>query len=40
MTEGRGANVCIDAVGMEAYRSLLDKAKAVINFEKGSTKVL
>ncbi|QNF31237.1 glutathione-dependent formaldehyde dehydrogenase (plasmid) [Adhaeribacter swui] len=40
MTEGRGADVCIDAVGMEADRSLLEKAKAVINFEKGTTKVL
>ena len=26
-TEGRGADVCVDAVGMEAHRSLLDKAK-------------
>ncbi len=40
MTEGRGADVCIDAVDMEADRSLLEKAKAVINFEKGTTKVL
>ena len=40
MTEGRGADVCIDAVGMEADRNLLEKAKAVINFEKGTTKVL
>ncbi len=40
MTEGRGADVCIDAVGMEADRSLLEKAKAVVNFEKGTPKVL
>ncbi|QMU30400.1 zinc-dependent alcohol dehydrogenase [Adhaeribacter radiodurans] len=40
MTEGRGADVCIDAVGMEADRNVLEKAKAVINFEKGTTKVL
>ena len=40
MTEGRGADVCIDAVGMEADRNLLEKAKAVINLEKGTTKVL
>lgn len=40
MTGGRGADVCVDAVGFEPERTLLDKAKAVINFEKGSIKVL
>src|ERR1700712_1209488 len=40
LTEGRGADVCIDAVGFEPDRNLLDRAKAVINFEKGSVKVL
>jgi S-(hydroxymethyl)glutathione dehydrogenase/alcohol dehydrogenase len=40
MTEGRGADVCVDAVGFEPERTLIDKAKAVINFEKGSIKVL
>ncbi len=40
MTDGRGADVCIDAVGFEPDRDLLDRAKAVINFEKGSVKVL
>lgn len=40
MTEGRGADVCIDAVGMEADRDFLDKAKAVFNVEKGTPKVL
>ncbi|WP_312079101.1 zinc-dependent alcohol dehydrogenase [Chryseobacterium sp.] len=40
MTQGRGADLCIDAVGFEPERNLLDRAKAVINFEKGSMKVL
>lgn len=39
-THGRGADLCVDAVGFEPDRNLLDKAKAVINFEKGSVKVL
>lgn len=39
-TQGRGADVCIDAVGFEPERTLFDRAKAVINFEKGSVKVL
>jgi S-(hydroxymethyl)glutathione dehydrogenase / alcohol dehydrogenase len=39
-TEGRGADVCIDAVGMEADRDFLDKVKAVVNVEKGTPKVL
>ena len=40
LTQGRGADVCIDAVGFEPDRNVLDKAKAVINLEKGSVKVL
>jgi threonine dehydrogenase-like Zn-dependent dehydrogenase len=40
MTEGRGADVCVEAVGFEPDRSILDRAKAVVNFEKGSVKVL
>lgn len=40
MTEGRGTDLCVDAVGFEPDRSLADRAKAVINFEKGSVKVL
>jgi len=40
MTEGRGADLCVEAVGFEPDRNLLDRAKAVINLEKGSTKVL
>ena len=39
-TEGRGADVCVEAVGFEPDRNLLDRAKAVINLEKGSVKVL
>jgi threonine dehydrogenase-like Zn-dependent dehydrogenase len=40
ITEGRGADVCVEAVGFEPDRSVLDRAKAVINLEKGSPKVL
>nr|WP_199156771.1 zinc-dependent alcohol dehydrogenase [Pedobacter sp. ASV2] len=40
MTRGRGADVCVDAVGFEPERSLIDKLKATIHFEKGSMKVL
>ena len=40
MTEGRGADLCVDAVGFEPDRNIIDKAKAVVNFEKGSIKVL
>jgi threonine dehydrogenase-like Zn-dependent dehydrogenase len=40
LTEGRGTDVCIEAVGFEPERNLIDRAKAVINFEKGSVKVL
>jgi threonine dehydrogenase-like Zn-dependent dehydrogenase len=40
MTEGRGADVCVDAVGFEPDRNIIDRAKAVINLEKGSVKVL
>jgi len=40
MTGGRGADVCVDAVGFEPERSFFDKFKATINFEKGSIKVL
>lgn len=39
-TEGRGADVCIEAVGFEPDRTFFDRAKAVINLEKGSPKVL
>lgn len=40
LTGGRGADVCIDAVGMEAERSIMGKVKATINFEKGTDRVL
>lgn len=39
-TGGRGADVCVEAVGFEPDRTFLDKAKAVINLEKGSPKVI
>ncbi|CAN5251685.1 zinc-dependent alcohol dehydrogenase [soil metagenome] len=40
ITNNRGADVCVDAVGFEPDRNLLDRAKAVIHLEKGSPKVL
>ena len=40
MTDGRGADVCVEAVGFEPDRNLIDRAKAVVNLEKGSPKVL
>lgn len=40
MSNGRGADVCIEAVGFEPARNVLEKAKAVVNFESGSVKVL
>jgi threonine dehydrogenase-like Zn-dependent dehydrogenase len=39
-TGNRGADLCVDAVGFEPDRTFWDKAKAVINIEKGSPKVL
>jgi S-(hydroxymethyl)glutathione dehydrogenase / alcohol dehydrogenase len=40
MTDGRGADVCIDAVGMEADRSLMDKAKNFLHLEMGTINAL
>jgi alcohol dehydrogenase len=40
MTEGRGADVCVDAVGMEANRSLLDKVSAIAHGQRGTIDVL
>ncbi|WP_242926807.1 zinc-dependent alcohol dehydrogenase [Pontibacter vulgaris] len=40
MTGGYGADVCVDAVGMEADRTILEKAMNVVQMEKGSMKVL
>ena len=41
MTGGRGADVCVDAVGFESESNFLEKIKAkVINFEVGNDKVI
>jgi S-(hydroxymethyl)glutathione dehydrogenase / alcohol dehydrogenase len=40
MTEGRGPDVCVDAVGMEAERSFLDKVSAVVHGQRGTIEVL
>lgn len=40
MTGGYGADVCVDAVGMEADRTVLEKAMNVVQMQKGSMKVL
>src|SRR5437762_1278629 len=40
MTNGRGADVCVDAVGMEADRNIADKSKNVWHAQIGSIKVL
>lgn len=40
MTGGYGADVCVDAVGMEADRSTMEKAMNVIHMQKGSMKTL
>ncbi|RAU83757.1 zinc-dependent alcohol dehydrogenase [Pontibacter arcticus] len=40
LTGGYGADVCVDAVGMEADRNALEKAMNVLQMEKGSMKVL
>jgi len=41
MTGGRGADVCVDAVGFESESNFLEKLKAkVINFEIGNDKVI
>ena len=39
-TEGRGADVCIDAVGMEADRNILEKVGALVHLQRGTMKVL
>lgn len=36
MTEGRGADVCVDAVGLEAHRNVLDRVVNVLHAEAGS----
>lgn len=40
MTEGRGADVCVDAVGLEAHRNFLDKALNLISLQVGSINAL
>jgi threonine dehydrogenase-like Zn-dependent dehydrogenase len=40
ITDNRGADLCVDAVGFEPDRNILDRAKAVVHLEKGSPKVL
>jgi alcohol dehydrogenase len=40
MTSGRGADVCVDAVGMEANRSFFDKVLAVAHGQRGTIDVL
>jgi S-(hydroxymethyl)glutathione dehydrogenase / alcohol dehydrogenase len=40
MTEGRGADVCVDAVGMEADRTPLDKLANVVHLQVGTIKAL
>lgn len=40
MTEGRGADVCIDAVGMEAERSVWDKLGNVAHLQLGTINAL
>ncbi len=40
MSAGYGADVCVDAVGMEADRSFAEKAINVVQLEKGTMKVL
>ncbi|MBW8360073.1 MAG: alcohol dehydrogenase catalytic domain-containing protein [Weeksellaceae bacterium] len=40
LTNGRGADLCVEAVGFEPERNLVDRLKATVNFEKGSIKVL
>jgi alcohol dehydrogenase len=40
MTGGRGADIVVDAVGMEADRSILDHVASVVRMEKGTINAL
>ena len=40
MTAGRGADVCVDAVGMEADRSLIDKVLGTLGGQAGTSEVI
>jgi S-(hydroxymethyl)glutathione dehydrogenase/alcohol dehydrogenase len=39
LTGGRGADVCVEAVGLEADRTLLNKLSAIIHMQRGTIKV-
>lgn len=40
MTDGRGADVCVDAVGMEADRSIVDKTLGTLGGQAGTAEVI
>ncbi len=40
MTNGRGADVCIDAVGMEAHRSVVEKVSNAVHMQAGTLNAL
>lgn len=40
MTDGRGADICVDAVGMEADRTAADKLSGLAHAEAGTIKAL
>jgi len=40
LTQGRGADVCIEAVGMEAHRNPLQKLSSVLHAQAGTTSTL
>jgi S-(hydroxymethyl)glutathione dehydrogenase/alcohol dehydrogenase len=40
MTEGRGADVCVDAVGMEAHRGFGEKISNMLHMQGGTAKVI
>lgn len=40
LTDGRGADVCVDAVGLESDRTLLDKLSNAVHAQAGSIKTL
>lgn len=40
LTDGRGADVCIDAVGLEANRNLLEKFSNALHIQAGTSKVV
>ena len=40
MTDGRGADVCVDAVGMEADRNMGEKVSELLTLEAGSLSVM